>query len=261
MSARRPEITLLYRDDDVVVAAKPSGLLVHRGWGDDEVVAMTLVRDLVGRHVHPVHRLDRATSGALVFALHPEAARALSAAWEAGAVAKRYVALVRGLAPERGVVDHPVPRAEGGPRVPAVTWFRRLVALDGPYSVVEAEPKTGRLHQIRRHMKHLSHPLIGDVNYGKGDHNRLFRERWGLHRLALHASAIALPHPRTGARLAVSAPPPADLSEPFDRLGVPAFVWDAEPWFDGLGTRGIGVAEANGGEGGLGRLASEPPER
>ena len=190
---------------------------------------MTLVRDLVGRHVHPVHRLDRATSGVLVMALSPDAARALSAAWEAG-VRKRYVALVRGLAPEEGVVDHPVPRTEGGPRVPAVTWFRRLAALEGPYSVVEAEPRTGRLHQIRRHMKHLSHPLIGDVNYGKGEHNRLFRERWGLRRLALHASAMVFPHPRTGAEVFVVAPPPDDLAGPLERLGVPASVWDAGAW-------------------------------
>jgi tRNA pseudouridine65 synthase len=229
MSAR-PELPVLHRDEDLVAVVKPSGLLVHRGWGDDEVVAMTLVRDLVGRHVHPVHRLDRATSGVLVMALSPEAARALAASWEAGAVRKRYVALVRGRAPEEGVVDHPVPKTEGGDRVPAVTAFRRLALLDGPYSVVEAEPRTGRLHQIRRHMKHLAHPLIGDVNYGKGDHNRLFRDRWGLRRLALHASALVVPHPRSGARLELVAPPPADLAEPFERLGVPASVWDASAW-------------------------------
>jgi tRNA pseudouridine65 synthase len=236
MGPERRDVVLLHRDDDMVVVAKPSGLLVHRGWGDDEVVALTLVRDLVGRHVHPVHRLDRATSGVLVMALSTEAARALSFAWESGAVHKRYVALVRGLAPERGVVDHPVPRTEGGDRVPAVTWFRRLHALDGPYSVVEAEPRTGRLHQIRRHMKHLAHPLIGDVNYGKGEHNRLFRERWGLRRLALHASAIALPHPRHGARMVVVAPPPDDLAAPFERLGVPPSVWDASAWVARLDT-------------------------
>jgi tRNA pseudouridine65 synthase len=233
------DLDVLHLDDDLVVIAKPSGLLVHRGWGDDDVVAMTLVRDRVGRRVHPVHRLDRATSGVLVFATSPEAARALQSAWEAGEVAKRYVALVRGVPPEQGVVDHPVPRTEGGPRVPAVTAFRRLVSLER-YAVVEAEPKTGRLHQIRRHMKHLSHPLIGDVNYGKGDHNRLFRERWGLCRLALHASALALPHPRTGGRLLLVAPPPADLAEPLARFGVPASVWDAASWAARLASRSPG---------------------
>src|SRR5579863_7494139 len=119
-------IDLLFVDAHVVVANKPSGLLVHRGWDKDDDVALFRVRDAIGERVHPLHRLDRGTSGALVFARTREAASVLSKAFEGGRVEKRYIALVRGSPPEAGVVDHPIPRSEGGPRVPATTRFVRL---------------------------------------------------------------------------------------------------------------------------------------
>src|SRR6185436_4327934 len=117
-------LPLLYGDDRLVAVAKPSGLPVHRGWSRERIVALTLARDRIGRHVYPVHRLDRATSGVLLFALDPEAARRLQEQFEAGAVRKRYLALVRGITPAEGVIDHPLPREEDGPRVPAVTGYR-----------------------------------------------------------------------------------------------------------------------------------------
>ncbi len=220
---------ILYRDDALVIVAKPSGLLVHRGgWGGDEDdAAVQLTRDLVGRHVFPVHRLDRGASGALVFALDPEIARALHEQFEAGTVDKRYRALVRGVPREpAGVIDHPIPRREDGPRVPAITEWRVLavaaLVAGRRYALVEARPRTGRLHQIRRHLKHVSHPIIGDVNYGRGEENRRFRADFGLTRLALHAASIALVHPVTGVRLTVTAPLPEDLAAPFRALGLPA---------------------------------------
>ena len=208
----------IYRDDDLLVVDKPSGMIVHRGWARDRVVAMTLARDQVGRRVYPAHRLDRGTSGVLAFALDRESARRLQEAFSAGEVGKRYLGLVRGHAPDELVVDHPIPKSPGGPRVPAVTEIRRLATFER-YSWVEAVPKTGRLHQIRRHLKHLSLPLIGDVKYGKGEHNRLFRERFGLHRLALHACELELDHPRSGRRLCCRAPLPDDLAGPFAEMG------------------------------------------
>lgn len=218
-------LAIVHIDDALVVVNKPSGLLVHRGgWGDDHEVAMTLVRDQVGRHVYPIHRLDRGTSGALVFALSSDDARRMQERWESTTI-KRYIALVRGIPPEHGVIDHPLANKPDGPRVAAVTRFERRFALDR-YAVIEARPQTGRLHQIRRHMKHLSHPLIGDVNYGKGEHNRLFRDRYGLCRLALHASSIELVHPRTDRPLHLVAPPPTDLAGPFRAMGVPESVWE-----------------------------------
>jgi tRNA pseudouridine65 synthase len=216
-----PALPLIYRGERLAVFAKPSGLLVHRGWGNDRVVAVGLAEEALGRRVFPVHRLDRGTSGVLVFALDSEAAASIQGALASGEADKRYWALVRGVPPEEGVIDHPIPRREGGPRVPALTRFRRLFAVEG-YALVEANPKTGRLHQVRRHMKHVSHPLIGDVNYGKGDHNRLFRERYGLHRLALHARALTLE--ADGELRTFRAEVPADLAEPLERLGVPRSV-------------------------------------
>lgn len=215
---------VLYRDDDLVIVNKPSGMLVHRGWGNDRVVAMTEVRDALDQWVFPVHRLDRATSGALVFALSSEIAATVGAAFAEGRVDKRYIALVRGIPPERTVVDHAIPRRPGGPRVDAVTEIERLGVFENRYALVAATPRTGRLHQVRRHLKHLSCPIIGDVRYGKGEHNRLFRERFGLHRLALHCQSIALEHPRTGGRVAVDAPLPDDLADPLAAMGLEALV-------------------------------------
>ncbi|MCY0994235.1 pseudouridine synthase [Nannocystis sp. ILAH1] len=210
---------ILHRDEDLLIVAKPAGLVVHRGWADDEVVLLDLAREAVGAYVYPVHRLDRGASGALAFALHSEGARALQEVWTSGQVEKRYLALVRGNPPAAVTIDHPIPRAEDGPRVPSVTEVTTL-ARAGRYALVEARPLTGRLHQIRRHLKHISCPLIGDVRYGKGEHNRLFRERHDLHRLALHAWSLALPHPRTGAPIRVVAPLPPDLAGALAALGI-----------------------------------------
>ena len=215
-------ITLLYVDEHVVVADKPSGLLVHRGWADDDDVAMFRVRDAIGEHVHPIHRLDRGTSGALLFARNRESAAALCKSFEEGHVEKRYLALVRGTPPAEGRIDHPIPRAEDGPKVPAQTRFRLL--LRSPVdrcSLVVAMPETGRLHQIRRHLRHANHPLVGDVNYGSGEVNRHYRAQYNLHRLALHASRLAFLHPVTGLRTVVDAPVPDDLGSVFRKLGLP----------------------------------------
>jgi len=173
-----------------------------------------------------VHRLDRGTSGVLVFALSPQMAAALQRQLEEGGVRKRYLALVRGVTPDEGVIDSPVPKAEDGPRVPARTAFRRLFVFDR-FSLVQAEPHTGRLHQIRRHLKHLGHPVVGDVNYGRGEINRLFRERYGLFRIALHARSLELAHPRTGAPLCFRAPVPEDLAGPLRKMGIPEEIWSA----------------------------------
>ena len=223
-------IELLFADEHVVVANKPSGPLVDRGWDDDDDVALFRVRDAVGAHVHPVHRLDRGTSGALLFARTAAAAAALGDDFAHGRVEKRYLALVRGTPPDAGVVDSPVPPKEGSAeRVPAVTRYRRIAQSPiDRCSLVEAVPETGRLHQIRRHLKHLSHPIVGDVNYGKGDVNRHYRARYGLHRLALHAHRLAFGHPATGARVVVRAPLPADFAAVLAALALPVAVDDVE---------------------------------
>lgn len=205
-------VTILHRDARCVVVDKPAGLSTHRGWDAEEDALLQRVRDAVGAYVHPIHRLDRGASGVVLFALDADAARAFSEAW--GAAEKTYVAITRGHPPAHAIVDHPIPNAEGGPRVPAVTeiWTRETF---GRYALVEARPRTGRLHQIRRHLKHLSCPLIGDANYGKSEHNRLFRERFGLARLALHAALLRVPHPDGGV-LEAHAPLADDLARAID---------------------------------------------
>ena len=217
-------IRLLFVDAHLVVADKPSGLLVHRGWANDDDVAMFRVRDAIGQHVFPVHRLDRGTSGALVFARDRETAAALSLAFEQGRVEKRYLALVRGEPPAEGTIDYALPKSEGGARVPAMTRFRlvRRSPVDR-CSLVLAMPETGRLHQVRRHLRHIDHPLVGDVRHGSGAINRHYRANYGLSRLALHAARIAFTHPATAARLSVTAEVPGDLAIPFEALGVS---WD-----------------------------------
>ncbi len=222
-----PPIDLLYVDPHIAIANKPSGLLVHRGWDNDDDVAMFRVRDaLGGSHVYPVHRLDRGTSGALLFARTREVAAVLGRAFEASEVDKRYLALVRGSPPDGGVIDYPIPKSEGGPRVPAVTRFRVLARSPvDRCALVLAMPETGRLHQVRRHFAHIHHPLIGDVKHGSGEINRHYRATYALHRLALHAVAIAFDHPvhRTGpeARVHVVAPLAEDFASALAALGLP----------------------------------------
>jgi tRNA pseudouridine65 synthase len=212
------DLSFLYRDASVVVVDKPSGVIVHRGLANDAVDLMRAVRDAVGVRVYPVHRLDRGTSGAVVMALSPAAARILGKAFEEGTVEKHYLAITRGH-PKDGEIDHPITRHDGGPRVRAVTRVRCL-GTAGRYALVEAVPLTGRMHQIRKHLKHVSCPIIGDVKYGKGEHNRYFRDQHGLHRLALHAAKVAFHHPETGEKLGFFVPLSGPLRTCVEQLGL-----------------------------------------
>lgn len=220
-------VEILYADDCLAAVSKPSGLSVHRGWDRSRDNAMARVRDALGRYVWPVHRLDRPASGVLLFALDRDTARAMYDKFAQGGVHKRYLALVRGNAPEGGIIDRPLRRTADGPRVPSETRYRRVCAIDRPdleriYSLMEVWPRTGRPHQIRRHFQHISHPLIGDVRYGRGEHNRLFRERFGLQRLFLHACAVTFEHPVTTCTLTIAAPLSDDLRAVLDALGCEA---------------------------------------
>jgi len=192
-------ITIVHRDARCAVVDKPSGIATHRGWSDDEDALLQQVRDQLHAYVYPIHRLDRGASGLTLFALDKEAARAFTDAWMSGLADKRYLAITRGHPPEHAVIDHP-----------SVTEIWRRETF-GRYALVEAAPRTGRLHQIRRHLKHLSCPLIGDVNYGKGEHNRIFRTQHALHRLALHCFSLRLPHP-DGSELAVTCDLAPDMA-------------------------------------------------
>jgi len=219
-------VDVLYHDDAIVVVDKPSGLSVHRGDDRSSTFALNLTRKAIGQWVYPVHRLDRATSGVLVFALSPEHARTLQASFSARDVGKTYLALVRGTPPARGVIDSPMAKREGGPDVESVTEYETLFVADRRLSLVEARPRTGRRHQIRRHLRRIDHPLAGDVNYGNGADNRRYRAELGLYRLALHAQRLSFPHPTTGERVCFESAVPEDLARPLRCIGVPEFLFD-----------------------------------
>ena len=221
MNPQRGELPLriLYQDDSCAVVDKPSGMIVHRGWANDEQDLLRVTRDALGRYVYPLHRLDRGASGAVLFALNEVAARTLNRSFADGSIGKRYLALTRGHPAEHGLIDHAIPRAPGEERVPAQTEYFRLGTFER-YALVMALPRTGRLHQIRRHLKHISCPLIGDVRYGKGEHNRLFREQYALDRLALHAAALRFTHPSTGQLVTVRAPVLGSLADCLSRLSL-----------------------------------------
>ena len=218
---------------------KPSGLLVHRSPIDrhERRFAVQLLRDQIGRRVHPVHRLDKGTSGVLVFALDRETARTLAGDFAGQRVAKTYLAVVRGWPADSGVIDPPLGAVEdpltgqapGGAPRQARTRFRTLATVELPcrvdryptsrYALVELEPETGRRHQLRRHLAHMSHPIIGDSTYGKGRHNRLFADRFGVQRLLLACVRLELTHPATGERLAIEAPLAAEFAALVRQLG------------------------------------------
>ena len=211
-------LTILYQDEHLVAIDKPAGLLVHRGWGNDEQPAVQRLRDQVGRFVYPIHRLDRATSGVLLFALSSEVARDMQQLFRERAIEKTYLALCRGTQ-ALGTVDHPLSKEKDGDKQSARTEFQLLDSA-GRYGLYKAKPITGRLHQLRRHLKHMSHPIIGDVRYGKGKHNRLFRQEYGFHRLALHCRGLSFVQPRTGEELNVEAPLPLEFATVLTRLGI-----------------------------------------
>lgn len=225
-----PSLPILYRDAHYVAIDKPSGLLVHRTRiAEASVYALQLLRDQLGARVYPVHRLDRPTSGVLMFALSPEAARALAEQFAERTVDKRYLAVVRGYTEAEGRIDYALQEDKHKAAQPAVTDYRSLARVELPvavgryatsrYSLVEARPRTGRLHQIRKHFAHIFHPLIGDTTHGEGRHNRLFRERYDIHRLLLHASSLRLRHPYCGETLLVEAPLPTELVLLFAQFG------------------------------------------
>ncbi len=219
-------LCVLYEDVEHLVVDKPAGLVVHRGPCADRDTLVARVRRYLGtRTVHPVHRLDRQTSGAVLFAKTPAAARRLRQLFDADLPHKLYLALVRGRGPDFADVDHPIPVRKGGPRVPARTWVRTLAVAEVdpfPVSVVACRPLTGRTHQVRRHMAHLRRPVLMDANYGNSRQNRAFRAAFGLERLGLHAFRLRLPPEADPARgpIVAGAPIPEDLRGVLERLGL-----------------------------------------
>ncbi len=216
---------ILYQDNYLVAVDKPPGLLVHRTGLDagETQFALQLLRDQLGRPVWPAHRLDKGTSGVLLFALDAGTARGLGPAFEASdQVRKTYQAVVRGWPPESGLIDHPLQRMDDDARAgrtpvqDAQTRYRTLERYELPLpqgdfpttrcALVELQPLSGRRHQLRRHLKHIAHPIIGDATHGKGPLNRALAALLGAQRLWLHALRLELAHPVHGTALPIKAP-------------------------------------------------------
>jgi tRNA pseudouridine65 synthase len=232
-------LDILYRDDYLIAIDKPPGLLVHRSDIDrhETRFAVQLLRDQIGRRVQPVHRLDKGTSGVLLFAFATDITRELSRQFENNEVERTYLAVVRGWPPASGLIDHPLSRQHddygrslpGAEAQPAMTRYRTLATIELPcavdryptarYALVELMPLTGRHHQLRRHMKHISHPIIGDATHGKGRHNRYFQNEFGCSRLLLACVGIAFRHPVTGETVTIAARPKDQFASLLERFG------------------------------------------
>ena len=216
-------LTILALDPDFAAVWKPAGFHVHqperpRPRVDSNIVCLSILRDQIGRRVHPVHRLDVPTAGVLLFALNPEAASLLGRSFsERCGVVKTYFAIVRGFAPDEGVIDEPLMSDSSDRMVEALTRFRTCARvqlerrfgkrdLPARFSLAQAMPETGRFHQIRRHFARLAHPLVGDSEHGDSHQNRFFREEMGVRGLMLQARRLEFPHPRSREAVSVQAP-------------------------------------------------------
>jgi len=222
------ELDIIYKDDSYIAINKPAGLLVHPSIIDrhESENALEILQQQIGQKVYMVHRLDKPTSGVLMFGLNSEAARRSVAAFTTGNVHKIYLAVVRGYTESEQQIDSPLKqirdkimagreKQDKEPK-PALTRIRTLAGIELPvaigryptsrYSLVEAHPQTGRMHQIRRHLKHIRHPVVGDTSYGDPVHNRYFRERWDAHRLMLSAIELEFTHPFTQNLTRICAP-------------------------------------------------------
>ena len=224
-------LQVLYADESLAVIDKPAGLMVHdsklaRGETD---FAADRLREQFGKPIFLIHRLDRATSGCMLLAFDRDTASALGKALMAGDVDKEYLAVCRGWPQEEFSIDHPLDGGPGKPeKKPALTHFRRLATGELPvpsagfetsrYALLLCRPDTGRFRQIRRHLKHAFHHMIGDTSHGDGRHNREFRMR-GVHRMLLHASRLAFTHPVTGKRIEAVAPLDAEWRKVFELFG------------------------------------------
>ena len=219
------ELEIIYKDEYFVAINKPHGLLTHRSkYADDaKIFAVQELRNQLGQYVYPCHRIDRKTSGVLLFSLSEHTNSLMQQQFTAHKVAKKYIAIVRGHTKNKETIDYPLTN-EKGKKQDAVTHYKTLkqTEIEVPfgkfntsrYSLVEAYPQTGRYHQIRKHFDHIFHPIIGDRPHGCNKQNRLFKERWNMITMMLHASEISFTHPVTNAKTTIKA----NISNEFKRV-------------------------------------------
>ena len=230
------ELEIIYQDEYLVVINKPSGLLVHKSMIDKHEIyfAMKILSEQIGQWVYPVHRLDKPTSGVLLFALDSHTAKLMSEQFSSHTIEKTYIAVARGYVDKSGIINHALSikldkisdkdMREDKEAQEALTAFKCLAQVElnaavgrydkTRYSLVELKPKTGRKHQLRRHMKHINHHLLGDTKYGRGEHNKFIRGKYEMNRLLLHAISLKIRHPYSQELLMFEA----RLDEVFTRM-------------------------------------------
>jgi tRNA pseudouridine65 synthase len=225
-------LEIIFQDEFVVVINKPNGLMVHRSpisMSNADTFAIQELRDQLGVYVYPAHRLDRKTSGLLIFALDTENLKHINAQFEAKTVSKTYHAIVRGYTDPKGTIDYALTNDQGKTQE-AVTHYETLAQTEinipfghhttSRYSLVEVYPETGRMHQIRKHLAHIHHPIIGDRPHGCNKQNKLFLEKWGLTEMLLHAINIEFEHPVSKTRLSLKANYQAEFSRMLKTLSL-----------------------------------------
>jgi tRNA pseudouridine65 synthase len=223
---------ILWQDDAIIAVEKPAGMLVHpTDLTGRETTCVDVVSEIAGCRVMPIHRLDRKVAGVLLFAKSSAVARVLGSQFQNREVEKHYVALVRGWTEESFEVDHEVPSIRGHCKRQATTVFKQLAKTEiaasiskydtARFSLVSAQPLTGRYHQIRRHLKHVHHPIIGDTVYGRGEYNQFFRRHFDYEGMFLVAVGLKFCHPLSAERVHITCELNADLSQLIHRLGFP----------------------------------------
>ncbi|WP_295773092.1 pseudouridine synthase [uncultured Mucilaginibacter sp.] len=218
-------LDVLYRDNSLIAINKPHDLLVHRSSiaADVQVFALQLLRDQIGQPVYPAHRLDRKTAGVLLFALNKDTEVAMQKQFAANEVKKTYLTVLRGHSLPNGEIDYAL-KKDNGMLQDAFTRYTTLAQAELPvafgkhptsrYSLVEACPQTGRMHQLRKHFAHIFHPIIGDRTHGCNKQNKLFTEQWQMNTMLLHARSLEFNHPVTGEDVYIQAP----LMPEFERV-------------------------------------------
>ncbi|MEM8906201.1 MAG: RluA family pseudouridine synthase [Bacteroidota bacterium] len=220
---------ILFEDEQLIVINKPVGILVHRTKiSEDQQFVLQLLRNQIRQRVYPIHRLDRGTSGVLLFGKTKVMASQLNEQFREQQVRKSYLAIVRGFVETEGTIDYALQSKSHQPRQEAITRYQSIAQTtfaaaisrypSSRYSLVYIHPQTGRQHQIRKHFAHLRHPVIGDKRYGDCKHNKYFREVLDIPRMLLHAHQLHFTHPLSRAPLLLSAPLDAAFQQTIQRL-------------------------------------------